>query len=174
MPSALSTYAFINAKLRARISKLLDRKFFEEMARARSVSESIGLLVGTRYAAVVETYRATGDLKLCELEVTRVEHETLTRLDRYVPDSVRPFAQALLRDHELTLLKNAIRLWFERVIRGRVIDDKVAYLLREELSGVPADAIINATDADDLANTLKNTEYGSIVAAPPFAAVFCT
>ena len=164
MASAVSTYAFVNAKLRARISTLLDRRIFVEMARAKTLSEAMAVLVGTRYEPLVEVYRSTGDVKLCELELTRVERRTHQLLDRHIPDAIRPFTNALLREHEILLLKNAIRLWFERVIRGRVIDDKVAYLLRDDVAGVPVDSIINSATAEELLGALEGTEYAVVVA----------
>ena len=77
MATAVTTYGFINAKLRARISMLFDDAFFHDMASARSMVEAVASLNGTRYAEVAGVYNQTGDIKLCELELVRSEYRSL-------------------------------------------------------------------------------------------------
>lgn len=162
--TAVSTYGFINAKLRARISKLLPEEFFRALARAHSIIEAMGRLDGTPYAPAAEIYNSTGDIKLCELELIRVERESLSGLDRYIPDAIRPFTDAVLQQYEVATLKHALRLWFERTVRGRRVDDKIAYLLRDNQVNVPTDALINADSADEVVAALADTPYGTVVA----------
>ena len=52
MPTAINTYAFINAKLRARISKLLPESLFKQMARSYSLQEALAHL--RRYCGFLE------------------------------------------------------------------------------------------------------------------------
>ena len=165
MPTAVSTYGFINAKLRGRISKLLSEEFFLQMARSRSLIEAMVLLKGTSYTEAVETYNRTGDIRLCELDLTRIEWQGLRTLDRFVPEAIKPFAQAILERYEVSTLKNALRLSFERIVRGRPVDDKVAYFLRGDgITDLPLDLIINAADLDDLEQVMMTTRYGEILA----------
>lgn len=164
MASALSTYAFINAKLRARISKLLDEEFFRTVARARTFVEAIGLLAGTPYGAATDVYSRTGDVKLAELELVRVERHTLGKLGRYIPPGIEAFVASVLAEYEVSTLKQSLRLWFERSIRGRSIDDKVAYLLRDEgAHGVAIDAVINAGSTAEVEESLKGRPYAHVV-----------
>jgi V/A-type H+-transporting ATPase subunit C len=164
--TAVSTYAFINAKLRARISKLLNEEFFLSMARARSLVEAVSMLERTPYSEVVQTYKRTGDIKLCELDLARSEHTALSSLGKYTPETLKPFTQAILDHYTVLALKNALRLWFERVIRGRPIDDKVAYLVSEEgIAAAPVDPIINAEGVDEIVAALEGSSY-AVVAEP--------
>ncbi len=163
MAMAVSTYGFINAKLRARISKLLDEQFFRAMARARSLVEAVGQLAGTQYASAGQVYNQTGDLQLCELELIRTERGALGGLDKYTPAAIRPFTDAITRQYEVATLKHALRLWFERTVRGRSVDDKVAYLLREDPVGFNVDNVINSEGADSVRAELAGTPYEPVV-----------
>jgi len=167
MATAVSTYAFINAKLRARISKLLDESFFLGIARSRSLVEAVATLNDTPYAGAVEVYNRTGDIKLCELELVRTEYQALGALERYTPKAIMPFTRAVLKQYEVATLKHALRLWFERVVRGRPVDDKVAYLERgEQVSNLPVDEVINAGDAEGVIAALEGTPYSQVIQQP--------
>lgn len=167
MSTAVSTYAFINAKLRARISKLLGEEFFRTLARSRTLVEAVGHLAQTEYAPAADIYSQTGDVKLVELEVVRVERRALSGLRRYIPDGITPFADAVLDQYQVASLKQALRLWFERSIRGRPVEAKVAYLLRgEDAEPVPVDAIVNARDKDDLLSLVAPLPYGGELTQP--------
>jgi V/A-type H+-transporting ATPase subunit C len=164
MAGPVRTYGFINAKLRAKISKLLSWEFFQSMIRSHSLIEAIGMLRTTEYGAVDAVYSRTGDLKLGELELYRAELKTLTAVERYVEDEVSDFVRALTTRYEIEEVKNCIRLWFERVTRGRNVDTKVPYLLREPVHyDIPWDALVNAATIEDLATALAGTPYAEIV-----------
>ena len=68
MAGPLSKYSFINAKLRARISKILPDEKFNRLEQAQSLDEALALLRETPFAGLEEVYSATGDLKRAELE----------------------------------------------------------------------------------------------------------
>ncbi len=167
MATALSTYAYINAKLRGRISKLLDEEFFRRVAGARSFPEAMGMLAGTPYEAAADAYTRTGDVKMSELELVRTEWSLLASLDRSIPDAIRPFTDAVLRRFEVASVKHALRLWFERSVRGRPIDEKVAYLVRDErVHDAPVDACINASGAAEVARALADRPYAGALGGP--------
>ena len=65
----LKKYAFINAKLRARISNILSDEVVDQMIKAGSLPESIRVLHNTPFQIIEEVYIRTGDLKLAELEL---------------------------------------------------------------------------------------------------------
>lgn len=167
MASALSTYAYINAKLRGRISKLLGEEFFRRLAGARSFPEAMGMLTPTPYESAAETYSRTGDVRMSELALVRTEWSLLGSLDRSIPEAIRPFTDAVLGRFEVASVKHALRLWFERSVRGRPIDEKVAYLLRDErVHDAPVDACINASGSDEVARALAGRPYAQALASP--------
>ena len=67
MASPLSKYSIINAKLRARISKILPDETFSQLAKAPFLEEALGLLRETPFASLEEIYSTTGDLKQADL-----------------------------------------------------------------------------------------------------------
>ena len=165
MATAIRTYAFINAKLRARISKLLPESLFVQMARAYSLQESLALLRGTPYAVLDEIYRTTGDLKLGELELLKEEVRNFLEVGKYIQGAPFGIVEALLLQYEIENVKNALRLFFDRKIRGRRVDESVLYLLRDRiLNEISVDGIVNAENLGEVLQALGSAPYRSIVA----------
>ncbi len=164
MAGSVHTYAFINAKLRARISKLIPYSFFERIGAARSLSEALALLKDTPYGVVSEVYEKTGDLKLGELELFGREVALYRELEKHLQGEVLEFLHALAARFEIDTLKNALRMFFDRNVRGRSIDQAVHYLYREPiLHDFSVDAVINAEGVDEIVRALDETPYGAIV-----------
>ncbi len=164
MTTPLRKYAFINAKLRARISKLLPESTLLEMARMYSLEEALSLLKDTPYSILDDIYRKTGDLKLSEMELLRDEIGIYTEVQKYVQDDTRAVVQALLQQYEIDNLKNTIRIYFDKKIRKRDIDTAYLYLLRDKiLYDIPIERIVNAENFSEVAKALSATPYGVIV-----------
>ena len=166
MAGSVRTYAFINAKLRARISKLIPDPLFERMGGARSLVEALSILADTPYGALPLIYEKTGDLKLGELELFKQEVGLYRELEKYLRGEVLDFLHALALRYEVDTLKNALRLFFDRKIRGRPVEDAVPYIYREAiLNDIPVDALINADSMEEALRALEKTPYHQIVAA---------
>ena len=166
MPGALSTYAFINAKLRARLSKMIDDEQFDKLVRARSLSESIQLLGETGLSFAETVFSQTGDLRMVELELFAREVELHVEIRKYVSGEVRRFVDALAMRYEVDTLKNSLRLWFDRTMRGRGIEGSIGYLYRGIVHHeIDFDRIINAQGIEDIAKALSGTPYAEIVRA---------
>jgi V/A-type H+-transporting ATPase subunit C len=160
----LKTYAFINAKLRTRISKILPEDFVRQLIRSRSLAESVQMLAETDFHPVQRIYEQTGDIKMAELELLSKEVEIYLELEKLVEEDVRGFVQALAERFEIESLKNAIRLWFDAKIRGRSIENAGGYLLRRQIHhSIDLDGIINADTLERVANLLERTPYAGIV-----------
>ncbi len=161
MASQLRKYAFINAKLRTRISKILPDKFFTGMVRAHSLQEAVQLLKNTDFEVLDEVYSKTGDLKTAELELLRNEIHLYTDIERYVSGGVLSFVQALLLRYEIDTIKQAFRLWFDRMVRKREIEHIIGYILREKIvHPIKIDNIVYAEAYDQVADALHATPYG--------------
>jgi V/A-type H+/Na+-transporting ATPase subunit C len=168
MSTSVSTYGFINAKLRARISNLLPKETMMRIARSGSLSEAVHVLDETAFAPAVQVFVSTGDLLLMELEIARIERESLQELRgfcrQYADDEVSLFIEIFLDRFLLSDVKNAIRLWFERVLRGRSVEDKLPYFLRTGAHhDVPVEAIVNASDAEELSRVTRGLPFGSVI-----------
>lgn len=164
MSGRLKTYAFINAKLRTRISSLLSDSFIKSLARAKTLAETVIMLQGTPYSALDAIYRQTGDLRMCELELIKSEVSLHIEVVKYVSGRERSLVQALLIRFEIENLKNAVRLWFDKAIRRRTISGQAAYLLTEPiLHDLRIDNLLGAENKDELLTVLTGTPYRAIL-----------
>ncbi len=164
MAGHVGKYAYINAKLRARLSTMLPEEFFERMEGSYSLADAVALLKDTPYESLAEVYDRTGDLKAVELELLGKEIGLYRDLNRQADESVRELIVAIELRYEIQVLKHAFRLWFDRTIRGRSIDESLAYVYREPICyPVDIDAIIGAGSIEEIATDLRKTPYGEIV-----------
>ncbi len=164
MSSALKKYALINAKIRARISKKLPDEIIDEMIRAKSLLETIEHLKGTPYDIIYAAYTETGDILTAEKELLKKEIALFTELLNYVDSKTGDYIKALALRYEINNLKNCIRLFFDRVIRGRDISLQTPYLIHEKMINYfSCDRIIYASSLEELVEALKDTPYYVIV-----------
>ncbi len=164
MAGPLKTYAFVNAKLRTRISKILPEEFIRQLIRSRSLAESVQMLAETDFHPVQRIYEQTGDIKMAELELLRKEVEIYLELEKLLEEEVRGFVKTLTERFEIESLKNAIRLWFDCRIRGRSIENAGGYLLRRTIHhSIDLDGIINADTLEGVGDLLERTPYAGIV-----------
>lgn len=164
MSGPLSKYAFINAKLRARISKILPEELFGQLAKAPSLDAALALLRETPFADLERTYSATGDLKQAELELLKREIGLYRSVRQAVHPDCLELVDALLSQFEIDNLKNAIRIFFDRSIRKRPADVSEHYILYERiLHEIPIDIVVNASNFDEIAGACEGTPYSSII-----------
>lgn len=164
MPGALSKYAFINANIRARISKLIGDEEFRQMAKMHSVEEVLSALRGSPYAYCEEVYTQTGDIKLCERELLKIEIQIYNDIAKRVRGATQDLICALLTRYEIDNLKNALRLFFDRKLRKRSVEHAVHYILYEKIvSDIPYDAIVNAEQVNEIHSALASTPYRALI-----------
>jgi len=162
--SALSKYSFINAKLRARISKILPDDLLQQIAKTSSLDEAFVLLRETNFADLEKTYSGTGDLKQVELELLKKQIELYRDVRQYLEPSAGQLVDSLLIKFEIDNIKNAIRVYFNRKIHKSTDKTIVHYLLYETIIyKIPVDLIINAESFDEIAGLCGGTPYGSII-----------
>jgi V/A-type H+-transporting ATPase subunit C len=164
MASPLSKYSFINAKLRARISKILPDEMFDQLAKAPFLDEALAILRQTPFAGLEEIYSTTGDLKQAELELLRNEIELYRNIKKYLHPNSVDIVNALLYRFEIDNLKNAIRIYFDRKIRKRSVEANIYYILYERIiHDIPFDIITNAENFDEIAGVCEGTPYSRII-----------
>jgi len=160
----LSKYSFINAKLRARLSKILPDKTFAQLAKAPGLDEALALLRDTPFAELEKIYSSTGDLKQAELELLREEIGLYKNIKQYIHEDLVELIDALLCRFEIDNLKNAIRFFFERAIRKHPLGPGAHYILHERIiHDIPVDIILNADSFDEVAGVCEGTPYRQII-----------
>ena len=164
MAGPLSKYSFINAKLRARISKILPEETFNDLAKASSLDDALALLRETPFAGLEYIYSRTGDLKQAELELLKNEIELYRNIRQYLSHDSMELVDALLTQFEIDNLKNAIRIYFNRKIRKRPDDISIHYILYDRIiHEIPIDIILNAENFDEIAGVCEGTPYSQII-----------
>ncbi|MDA3811954.1 MAG: V-type ATPase subunit [Spirochaetaceae bacterium] len=164
MASPIKRYAYINAKLKTRLSLVLSEDFFTRLIKTSNLAEATLMLKDTVFAPVEAVYARTGDLKMSEMELKKTEIALFQEIHRHVDKDLQEFVNSLLMQYEIENFKNVFRLWFDRWIRKRDISFVSGYILREPiLFNYDKDAVIAASDDSLLINSLKGTPYLDVV-----------
>ncbi len=163
MRDALTTYGFLSAKLKTRLSKTLPPEAIDRLVKARSLPEAVQFLKGTAFAAIEEAYSATGDLRSGEALLKARELELYSGMFRYLDEPVLSFVRALSLRFEVDKVKDAVRLWFDFRVRHRDVDGKSGYIYRDTIAHrFDVDEVIRATDAEAVVTALAGTPYAAI------------
>lgn len=164
MASPVSRYGFINAKLRTRLSKLLDEASLDKLRHAPSLPEAIQLLKDTPYREEAAIYETTGDVKEVEAALWRREIATVAELGIYLKGVNREFLKALLLRYEIDIVRNSVRLWFDAHLKQRSIGGEAGYLYQQPLvHPFSIDGVVNAENFDELLAAFGQTPYRQIL-----------
>ena len=165
MAGRLRTYAFINAKLRARISLILPAAFYDQLMRAPDLGTALSLVRETSFAAAVSAYERTGDMRMAELDLFTREIALHLDLERYLTGEPLAFAEAMAMRYEVEVLKAGLRVWFDRVVHGRDSSVSGGYLFRGRVHhDIEIDRLLAAGGIDEVVEALRGTPYAGLVA----------
>lgn len=161
----VSEYAYISANLRAKISRILEPEFLLKCAEAQDLETLLTAFKDTDFAFLQEVYHKTADIKTCEKEILDNEIAYNSYLFKHTKGAVRRFCEALAVRYEADILKDVLRLWFDRTVRHRSIDEYTPYLHREPIVHLlPVDPILNAETPETVLSLLSATPYGKVLA----------
>ena len=161
--SRVSDYAFVNAKLRARIGIMYSSHLTDEMIKAPTLVEAVAKLDGTRFSHIAEVYRSTGDLQQAELSMLLEEIAVYREIAGYLPSRPSGFLTVLLEKAEMDNLKNAIRLWYSEVVRHHHISFRSSYVCRTLIvHRIDYDRIMNAQSYQEMIQAFSGTPYEEI------------
>ena len=156
----VNDYAFINAKLRARLGQMKESHLFDDMIKASSLSEAMALLKDTRHSSLSSVYEATGDLEQVELSLLEEEISTYREICSYLKGEARKVVEVLLEKTECENLKNAFRLWYSMKVRNHSMTYRASYIYKGEIvHKIDYDRIINSRTYDDVLSALLKTPY---------------
>ncbi len=163
MTTKLSAYGYINAKLRARLSKILTESDLTALLRADSAAEVVNLLDGTDYRDAAQVFVDTGNIRQAEAALFETEAGFFSDIAQRVSGPPGDFVTALMSRYEVETLKRALRLWYEKRIKQRDVADEADYLY----AGFPrlrVYDIIEAESLGEIAGLLVQTPYASLIA----------
>ncbi len=143
---------------------ILPDDMFSQLAKASTIEAALALLRDTPFAHLEQVYSETGDLRLAELELLKIEIELYRNLKQYLHQNSIAVVDALLTAFEIDNLKNAIRIYFDRKVRKRPIETNVHYMIYEPvIHNIPIDIILNAESFDEVAGVCEGTPYSQII-----------
>ena len=164
---ALARYAFINAKLRARLSLFLSAEQFHQLAAAKDLETLYGLLGQTRYGTAARELSHTRDMVEVEFRLLVDELATYHMVLGHTRGVPKLVVETLLTHHEVEKLKVLLRLWHTK-------DPRAEHLAFPGVicHALPADSIRNARSLDELVDLLDGTPYARPLkmAAPAYVA----
>ena len=164
MESKVRKYGFINAKLRARFTKFLDERLIDQIMDAPTLTDALILLRNTPFSDLEQAFNQGGDLKLVELVLFKHEVDLYQDIQRYLHGEVLDVVRALALYGEIENVKNALRLFFDRVIRGRDIEDASRYLYTSVIEhNIDARLVSHAENLDEAVGLLAESPYGPIL-----------
>ncbi len=164
--SRVSDYAYINARLRARIGIMRSSAIIDEMIKAPNLVEAVAKLDGTRHQHIAEVYRSTGDLEAAELSLIEEQVQSCRAIVQYLPSGSSSFLTVLLEKTEIENLKTAIRVWYSAAVMGHSISSRSRYICRMLIvHPIDYDRIINASSYQDILSAVSGTPYRDVLSA---------
>lgn len=164
MTSLVRRYGFINAKLRARLTKLIDEHLIEQLIDAPTLEDALIFLRNTPFSAIESLYTRSGDLKAGELELFNQEINLYRELEKYLEGEVLDMIRALALYGEIENVKNGLRLFFDHTLRGRDIEEATLFLYPHRIEhAIDAVRLAHAHNLDEAVQLLAESPYGQIV-----------
>ncbi|NLA93160.1 MAG: V-type ATPase subunit [Spirochaetales bacterium] len=163
--SALSRYAFINAKLKGRITSMLTSQQIDKLSRSKTLTEALHSLRGTHYEPLIELYHQSGDIERLEAWLFARNIILHQEVNSYLHKGVGEVVAALTRKLEVENLKSVIRLWFSNRIKRQNIDYRYGYLYQGKIiCDIDWAKIVNSGTFDEIVESLEETPYGEALA----------
>ncbi len=161
--SQLGRYAYINAKIRSRVSRMLTREQLESYSRSRTVEQLLHQMEHTPYENLYELYHESADVQLLESYLTRRFIELHTEIARNLDRKYSSLILAFTRKLESENIKSMIRLYFSNAVKGENITYRVNYLYTERIvDDIAWLDMANATRFDEITASLEGTPYAAV------------
>lgn len=151
----VSKYSLINAKVRARLSTLLEPEMINRLAEARDLAEFYSTLDGTIYQPIFERPEITFDPRVGEKFLLEQEIEWHSELLKDVRGPEKELISHFLEKYEIENLKSALR-----IREGKRDLEDMKYLVRKDLPhSLPYQAIAEAQSLEDSLTYVSGTPF---------------
>jgi len=157
---SLSTYAYLNSLLRAKISRRLYDRQMHSLAAAADLAELARLLKDTDYAPLSKLLEEGAPAKAAEKAVASIQVGRYRDIIRHVQDPVRAFVFLLMERYDLEKVEGIMRLWREKAWEDgdAVIRERICYK-------IPVDEMLKASSMEEIILLLDATPYKKPLAA---------
>lgn len=152
----LSTYAFINAKVRAMLSRLLSNAQLEKLINAENSYDAVLVLENSPYAAIVQQDIVSKEgIEAVEKEFIKYDIDIHKKIIKNLSGSARKLIELLMQRYELDEIKAVLRIW-----NKQTEPEAARYLIRDTIScPIDIDNILSAQTIEDIIFILDDTPY---------------
>ncbi len=151
----IGKYSLVNAKVRARLSRLLSPEIISRLADARDVPEFYGVLQGTLYEQVLAKPEVSLDPRVAEKLLVEQEAQWHSELLKDLRGPVKALIELLLEKYEIENVKTALR-----VREGERGGADLQYIVRKDLPhSLPYQSIAEAASIEDTLPYFISTPY---------------
>jgi len=151
---SLATYAYLNALLRARLSKRLSERQMGAIAGAADLIGVASLLKETDYASISTLLESEAPPKAVEKAIMMIEIARYRDLLKYVKDPVRAFVFILMEMYDVEKVEGTLRLWREKAWEERdtLIEQTICV-------DIPVGDLLKASSIEEFISLLDETPY---------------
>ncbi len=148
-------YSLVNAKVRARLSTLLDPERIDRLAEARDLAEFYSALDGTVYEEIFAKPEIAFDPRVGERLLLEREIGWHAELLKDLRSPEKELVSHFLEKYEIENLKTALR-----IREGKRGGEDMKYLVRQDLPhSLPFQAISEATTIEDALSYLSRSPF---------------
>ncbi len=150
--AGLASYAFLNARLRTKLSKLLSAEKYEQLTRAADVEGAYHVLRETGYTDIFRDMASAADV--ARAEAALVDHliQVHREVAAHCKGEVRRFIEELMRKYEVENLKAVLRAWNTK--------EEVRFVYRAQICNeIPVDSMLKAATIEEIIVLLGETPY---------------
>lgn len=152
---SLANYAFVNAKVRGKLSKLLSRESLNDLMAALNYEACVNVLMETSYREVAQRLLPPVDAPRIEREFLNEELDVFLRIRDLLKGKPHDFVSLLLEKYDVERLKTVLRLWNKKAqdihgfleVRHRAIHD------------IPVEPILKAASLEEIILHLEGTPF---------------
>lgn len=172
MSNPVSRYGFLNAKLRARLSKQEEENLAEKLLKTSSFIEAMHEIKNSRFAELADVYEKTGDVELVEKMLVEDQIARHKEINNYLESVPKEVAEILLEKVEVDNLKNILRLWAESNLRHEDIGYRLNYIIKNKIvNDIPWNHLINASTWNSIQLALSGTIYEELFNSYPLETI---
>lgn len=152
----LSDYAFINAKVRAMLSALLNGAQMDKLINAEGFHEAVLVLENSSYSALVKKdIISKENIAAVEKEFIRYDIAIHKKIIKNLSGAAHKLIELLMQRYELDEIKAVLRIW-----NKQTEPDAAGYLIRDTISyPIDIDNILSAQTIEDIILILDDTPY---------------